>query len=80
MSLQAKLDAFKADFKGGKAPYFAPPQIHPIMERATAELVASGQAKVSVIHRCGFSIGNSRAATFSSFCRIGKRLPFRSIL
>jgi peroxiredoxin len=45
MSLQAKLDAFKADFKGGKAPYFAPPQIHPIMERATAELVASGQAK-----------------------------------
>jgi thiol-disulfide isomerase/thioredoxin len=44
MSLQAKLDAFKADFKGGKAPYFAPPEIHPIMERATAELIASGQA------------------------------------
>jgi len=45
MSLQAKLDAFKADFKGGKAPFFAPAEIHPIMERATAELVASGQAK-----------------------------------
>ena len=45
MSLQAKLDAFKADFKGGKAPYFAPAEIHPIMARATAELVASGQAK-----------------------------------
>ncbi|MFM0168568.1 peroxiredoxin-like family protein [Paraburkholderia sediminicola] len=45
MSLQAKLDAFKADFKGGKAPYFAPPEIHPVMERATAELVASGQAE-----------------------------------
>jgi peroxiredoxin len=45
MTLQAKLDAFKADFKGGKAPYFAPPEIHPIMERATAELVASGQAE-----------------------------------
>lgn len=44
MSLQDKLDAFKADFKGGKAPYFAPPEIHPIMERATAELIASGQA------------------------------------
>ncbi|CAE6765257.1 Thiol-disulfide oxidoreductase ResA [Paraburkholderia domus] len=44
MSLQARLDAFKADFKGGKAPYFAPQEIHPIMERATAELVASGQA------------------------------------
>lgn len=44
MTLQAKLDAFKADFKGGKAPYFAPQEIHPVMERATAELIASGQA------------------------------------
>lgn len=44
MTLQDKLDAFKADFKGGKAPYFAPPDIHPVMERATAELIASGQA------------------------------------
>ncbi|OAJ55110.1 alkyl hydroperoxide reductase [Paraburkholderia ginsengiterrae] len=44
MSLQDKLDAFKADFKGGKAPFFAPPEIHPIMERATTELIASGQA------------------------------------
>lgn len=44
MTLQAKLDAFKADFKAGKAPYFAPADIHPIMERATAELIASGQA------------------------------------
>lgn len=44
MTLQDKLDAFKADFKGGKAPYFAPPEIHPVMERATAELIASGQA------------------------------------
>ncbi|MGV2293026.1 peroxiredoxin-like family protein [Trinickia sp. YCB016] len=45
MSLQDKLDAFKADFKGGKAPFFAPPEIHPVMERATAELIASGQAE-----------------------------------
>jgi peroxiredoxin len=44
MSLQDKLDAIKADFKAGKPPYFAPPEIHPVMERATAELVASGQA------------------------------------
>jgi peroxiredoxin len=44
MTLQAKLDAFKADFKAGKAPYFAPQEIHAVMERATAELVASGQA------------------------------------
>ncbi|TXC88878.1 peroxiredoxin-like family protein [Paraburkholderia azotifigens] len=44
MSLQNKLDAFKADFKAGKPPYNAPPEIHPIMERATAELIESGQA------------------------------------
>lgn len=44
MSLQEKLDAFKADFKAGKPPFNAPPEIHPIMERATAELIASGQA------------------------------------
>jgi peroxiredoxin len=44
MALQDRLDAFKADFKAGKAPYHAPPEIHPIMERATAELIASGQA------------------------------------
>lgn len=48
MSLQDKLDAFKAAFKAGKAPYFAPPEIHPIMERATAELFASGQASRAV--------------------------------
>lgn len=48
MSLQDKLDAFKADFKAGKAPYFAPPEIHQIMERATAELIASGQASRAV--------------------------------
>ncbi|NIE85278.1 MULTISPECIES: peroxiredoxin-like family protein [unclassified Burkholderia] len=44
MSLQQKLDAFKADFRAGKPPYNAPAEIHPIMERATAELIASGQA------------------------------------
>lgn len=44
MTLQEKLDAFKADFKAGKPPYNAPPEIHPIMARATAELVATGQA------------------------------------
>lgn len=44
MTLQAKLDAFKADFKAGKPPYNAPAHIHPIMERATKELIASGAA------------------------------------
>ena len=45
MTLQQKLDAFKADFKAGKPPYNAPPEIHPIMERATRELIASGLAQ-----------------------------------
>ncbi|WP_027214006.1 peroxiredoxin-like family protein [Burkholderia sp. WSM2232] len=44
MSLQDKLDAFRADFKAGKPPFNAPSEIHPVMERATAELIASGQA------------------------------------
>ncbi|MGF6408902.1 peroxiredoxin-like family protein [Paraburkholderia sp. MM5482-R1] len=51
MSLQDKLDAFKADFKAGKAPYFAPAEIHAVMERATAELIASGQAERA--HKAG---------------------------
>lgn len=44
MTLQDRLDAFKADFIAGKPPYNAPPEIHPIMARATAELIASGAA------------------------------------
>ncbi|VVE87210.1 peroxiredoxin-like family protein [Pandoraea bronchicola] len=44
MSLQDKLDAFRADFKAGKPPFNAPSEIHPVMERATAALIASGQA------------------------------------
>lgn len=42
MSLQARLDAFKADFRAGRPPYNAPAFVHPIMERATEELIASG--------------------------------------
>ncbi|WP_394782324.1 peroxiredoxin-like family protein [Undibacterium sp.] len=45
MSLQATLDAFKADFVAGKPPYNAAPEIHAVMARATAELVASGLAQ-----------------------------------
>ncbi len=44
MALQDRLDAFKLEFKAGKPPYCASPDIHPIMERATAELIASRQA------------------------------------
>jgi peroxiredoxin len=45
MTLQAKLDAFKADFQSGKPPYNAPPQVHATMKKATDALIASGQAK-----------------------------------
>ena len=44
MNLQDRLDAFKADFEGGKPPYNVPPAVVAIMHRATAELIASGQA------------------------------------
>jgi peroxiredoxin len=45
MTLQAKLDAFKADFQSGKPPYNAPPQVHATMKKATDALIASGQAE-----------------------------------
>lgn len=45
MTLQAQLDAFKADFEAGKPPYNAPRSVIGTMHRATAELRASGQAE-----------------------------------
>ena len=44
MSLQAKLDAFKADFEAGKPPYNVPHSVIETMHRATDELIASGAA------------------------------------
>jgi peroxiredoxin len=44
MSLQARLDAFKADFEAGKPPYSVPYSVIEAMHRATAELIASGAA------------------------------------
>jgi peroxiredoxin len=45
MTLQAKLDAFKADFEAGKPPYNVPHSVIEIMHRATQELIASGAAQ-----------------------------------
>src|SRR6202035_1195104 len=45
MSLQAKLDVFKADFEAGKPPYGVPRSVIETMHRATAELIASGAAQ-----------------------------------
>ena len=44
MSLQARLDAFKADFRVGMPPYNVPPGVISTMDRATAELIGSGAA------------------------------------
>jgi peroxiredoxin len=44
MSLQAKLDAFKADFEAGKPPYNVPRSVIETMHRSTAELIGSGAA------------------------------------
>ena len=44
MTLQSKLDAFKADFEAGKPPYNVPYSVIETMHRATAELVVSGAA------------------------------------
>jgi peroxiredoxin len=45
MSLQAELDAFKANFEAGKPPYSVPRSVIETMHRATAELIASGAAR-----------------------------------
>lgn len=45
MSLQAKLDAFKADFEAGKPPYNVERSVVETMHRATAELIASRAAQ-----------------------------------
>ncbi len=44
MSLQEKLDAFKAQFESGGPPYNIPREAIDIMHRATEELRASGLA------------------------------------
>jgi peroxiredoxin len=48
MTLQARLDAFKADFRSGKPPYNASPERIATMDRATGELVASGAANLAL--------------------------------
>ncbi|MBB6254848.1 peroxiredoxin-like family protein [Nitrospirillum iridis] len=45
MTLQSKLDAFKADFEAGKPPYNVPYSVVETMHRATTELIASGAAQ-----------------------------------
>ncbi|HTI00539.1 MAG TPA: peroxiredoxin-like family protein [Acidisoma sp.] len=44
MALQDELDAFKADYEAGKPPHSVPRSAIKTMQRATAELIASGAA------------------------------------
>ena len=48
MTLQDKLDAFKAEFRAGKPPYNVPPEVIATMDRATKELMASGAAQAAL--------------------------------
>jgi peroxiredoxin len=48
MTLQDKLDAFKADFRAGKPPYNVPASVIETMDRATADLIASGAARLAL--------------------------------
>lgn len=69
MTLQSKLDAFKADFEAGKPPYNAPRSVIEIMHRATAELKASGLAERArkVGDRApAFTLKDSEGNVFSS--------------
>lgn len=45
MTLQDRLDAFKAEFRAGKPPYNVPASVIATMDRATGELIASGAAE-----------------------------------
>ncbi|HZB93061.1 MAG TPA: peroxiredoxin-like family protein [Stellaceae bacterium] len=45
MRLQARLDAFKAEFESGKPPYNIPRSVVETMHRATRELIQSGAAR-----------------------------------
>lgn len=69
MSLQAKLDAFKADFEAGKPPYNVPRSVIETMHKATAELRASGlaeRAKTVGDNAPAFTLKNSDGNDVSS--------------
>jgi peroxiredoxin len=69
MSLQAKLDAFKADFEAGKPPYKVPRSVIEIMHRATAELIeseAAQRAKKAGDVAPSFSLKDSEGSIVSS--------------
>ena len=45
MSLQAKLDAFKADFEAGKPPYSVPPSVINAVNRKSSSAINAFKAE-----------------------------------
>lgn len=68
MSLQDRLDAFKAEFIAAR-----PPEVRAIMERATAELIASGAA-------CRALKAGDRAPSFSLEAQDGSAVSSADLL
>ena len=69
MSLQAELDAFKADFEAGKPPYSVPYSVVEAMHRATAELKKSGASERALkvgARAPGFELQDSQGEPVSS--------------
>ena len=65
MSLQDRLDAFKADFEGNKVPA----EVVAVMHRATSELAASGQVERALAVGAklpGFTLSDSEDRAVSS--------------
>jgi peroxiredoxin len=73
MALQDRLDAFKADFRSGRPPYNVTKERLEIMDRATAELIASGQAQRA-------KKAGDAAPEFSLLDADGKPVPSRELL
>jgi peroxiredoxin len=69
MSLQNRLDAFKADFEAGKPPYSVPHLVIETMHRATDELIATGAAQKAMKagdHAPSFTLGDPDGKPVSS--------------
>jgi hypothetical protein len=83
MSLQARLDAFKADFESGKPPYNVPRSVVETMHRATADLVASGAAARAL--KAGdkapsFVLNDANGNPVASSALLGQGPPARQLL
>lgn len=73
MKLQERLDAFKADFEGGRLPMKPSRERLELMRRATAELIESGQAQRA-------KEAGDAAPDFTLLDADGNSVPMRDLL